>query len=258
MRSFASALRLGWAICAFPRLSARSLYKNCSLSLATYQMSVSRSSLMAGCRHQKRLRVKSTEAIRWRNDPDISDNLVIVGDLERDRAAGLASVPTIRASEVRHQLLDQLIREAQSRSASAKTVKLLQALKSERVSADLQHLADYAQSLAPSLGISDLDHAVSNLWQLKLLPDRASADVDIRRLRDNAQRVNELRQSDATTIQRLIQQLASQDTGNYEALRLFASTGKTEYLRGLRLDAVRDALRSARADAEDGPTRRRS
>ena len=136
---------------------------------------------------------------------------------------------------------------------SAKTVKLLQAQKSERVSVDLQHLADYAQSLAPSFGVSDLDHAVSNLWRLKLLPDRASADVDIRRLRDNAQRVNELRQSDATTIQRLIQQLASQESGNYEALRLFASTGKREYLRGLRLDAVRDALRSARAEAADRP-----
>jgi hypothetical protein len=193
------------------------------------------------------------EAIRWRNDPDISDNLVIVGDLERDRAAGLASVPTIRAGEVRYQLLEQLIAEAQSRSAHAKTVKLLQAQKSERVSVDLQHLADYAQSLAPSFGVSDLDHAVSNLWRLKLLPDRASADVDIRRLRDNAQRVNELRQSDATTIQRLIQQLASQESGNYEALRLFASTGKREYLRGLRLDAVRDALRSARAEAADRP-----
>lgn len=199
----------------------------------------------------EKVTTKVHEAIRWRNDPDISDNLIIVGDLERDRAAGLASVPTIKASEARHQLLEQLITEAQSRSASAKTVKLLQALKSDRVSVDLQHLADYAQSLAPSFGISDLDHAVSDLWRLKLLPDRASADVDFRRLRDNAQRVNELRQSDATTIQRLVRQLASQDAGNYEALRLFASTGKREHLRGLRLDAVRDALRSARAEVDD-------
>src|SRR4051812_3590097 len=33
------------------------------------------------------------EAIRWRNDPTVADSLVIIGDLERDRAAGLASVP---------------------------------------------------------------------------------------------------------------------------------------------------------------------
>lgn len=191
------------------------------------------------------------EAIRWRNDPEVIDNLIIIGDLERDRAAGLASVPTIRSSEVRHQLLDQLIREALSGSASAKTVKLLQGLKSERISVDLQYLADYAQRLGPSLGVSDLDDAVSSLWLLRLLPDRASADVDLRRLRDNAQRVNELRQSDATTIQRLTRQLASQEAGDYEALRLFASTGRREHLRGLRLDAVRDALRSARAETDD-------
>src|SRR5437899_873125 len=44
------------------------------------------------------------EAIRWRNDPTIPDNLVIIGDLERDRAAGLASVPTVTANDVRIEL----------------------------------------------------------------------------------------------------------------------------------------------------------
>jgi hypothetical protein len=192
------------------------------------------------------------EAIRWRNDPDVSDNLIVVGDLERDRAAGLAGVTAVTASEVRQQLLDQLVAEARSRSASAKTVRLLQALKSERIAVDLQHLADYSDDLAASFGTNDLDEAGATLWRLKLLPDTAPVDVDVRRLRDNAQRVNELRQSDATTIQRLIRQLASQEPGNYEALRLFASTGKREYLRHLRLDAVREALRSARAEIEDG------
>ena len=196
-------------------------------------------------------RIVTTEvydAIRWRNDAEMSDHLVIVGDLERDRAAGLASIPTITAGDVRARLLDELCRDAQSCSASAKTVKLLQALKSDRVTVDIQYLADYAQSLVPTLGTSDLDHAVSDLWRLKLLPDRAAADVDVRRLRENAQRVNELRQSDATTIQRLIRQLTSQDATNYEPLRLFASTGKRNYLRGLQLDVVRDAMRSARSD----------
>ena len=191
------------------------------------------------------------EAIRWRNDPAVSDSLVIIGDLERDRAAGLALITAITGREVRQQLLDQLITEAQSRSAMAKTIKLLQSLKSERVTIDLQHLADYAQNLSPAFGTSDLEEAVSSLWRLKLLPDRASTDIDVRRLRENAQRVNELRQSDATTIQRLIRELANQEAGNYEALRLFASTGNREHLRGLQLDAVRNALRSARAEADD-------
>ena len=190
------------------------------------------------------------EAIRWRNDAEIADNILIIGDLERDRAAGLASIPTITANDVRQELLDQLIGEAQSRSAMTKTVQLLQALKSERVSIDLQYLADYCDNLAPSLGTSDLEEAVSSLWRMKLLPDRASVDIDARRLRENAQRVNELRQTDATSIQQLIRQLSAHESGNYEALRLFASTGKREYLQTLRLDAVRDALRSARAEAE--------
>lgn len=197
------------------------------------------------------------EAIQWRNDPEVTDSLIIVGDLERDRAAGLTIIPTLTASEVRNQLLDQLLADAQTRSASAKTIKLLQSLKYERLSIDLHQLADYAEALAPSFGTSDLDESVSGLWLLKLLPDRASADVDARRLRENAQRVNELRQSDATTIQRLIRQLDSEHTGNYEALRRFASTGRRDYLRGLCLDVVRDALRSARAegddDEDDGP-----
>lgn len=204
-----------------------------------------------GVTSTEKLTTEVYEAIQWRNDPNVSDSLVIVGDLERDRAAGLASVPTLTAREVRHQLLEHLLSDAQTRSASAKTAKLLHSLKSDRVSIDLQQLADYAEALAPSFGTSDLDESVSSLWLLKLLPDRASVDVDVRRLRENAQRVNELRQSDATTIQRLIRQLDSEQTGNYEALRLFASTGKRDYLRGLRFDAVRDALRSARAGGDD-------
>src|ERR1700684_2089311 len=40
-------------------------------------------------------------AILWRNDPNMTDGLVIIGDLERDRAAGLVNVPTITASDVR-------------------------------------------------------------------------------------------------------------------------------------------------------------
>jgi hypothetical protein len=191
---------------------------------------------------------RADEAIDWRNDPTVTDSLIIVGDLERDRAAGLANVPTIKAEEIRQELIDQLVTEAQGRSASAKTVRLLLALKSGRVSVDLGNLADYCDSLAPALGTSDLDEAVSSLWRLKLLPDRASVDVDARRLRENAQLVNELRQSDATTIQRLIRQLTGSQAGNYEAIRLFASTGQREHLRLLRLDAVRDALRSAREE----------
>jgi hypothetical protein len=194
-----------------------------------------------------------SETIRWRNDPDVTDSIVIIGDLERDRAAGLASVPTISGTDVRRELLDQLIKEANRCGASTKTVSLLRALKIERLAMDLQQLADYAQSLLPSFGHSDLELAVTNLWLLKLLPDRVSADVDIRRLRENAQRVIELRQSDASTIQRLILQLGSEDSGTYEALRQFASTGKRDFLKNLKFEAVRDALRTARVVGDSGP-----
>jgi hypothetical protein len=207
---------------------------------------------------RERMTTEVSETIRWRNDADVKDNIVIIGDLERDRAAGLTSVPTISGTEVRRELLEELIKEAIARGASMKTVKLLQVIKAERVGADLQQLADYAQSVQVGLGQSDLELAVSNLWRMKLLPDRVSAEMDSRRLRENSQRVNELRQSDATTIQRLIRQLGTQASGNYEALRLFASTGKRDYLRTLRFDAVREALRSAQLgnDVIPGPVDR--
>jgi hypothetical protein len=203
---------------------------------------------------QQQVTTEVSETIRWRNDPDVTDSIVIIGDLERDRAAGLASVPTISGADVRRELLDQLIREAQRGAASIKTVKLLQALRADRLAVDLQQLADYAQSLQLSFGRSDLELAVANLWLLKLLPDRVSADVDNRRLRENALRVTELRQSDASTIQRLIWQLGSQDSGDYEALRRFASTGERHYLKNLKFEAVREALRSARGVGEPGPS----
>src|SRR5690349_7679767 len=39
------------------------------------------------------------EAIEWRNDPEVTDDLVVIGDLERARASGLGSVPPIRATD---------------------------------------------------------------------------------------------------------------------------------------------------------------
>ena len=41
-------------------------------------------------------------AIEWRNDPNISGPLIVIGDLDRDRASGLADMRTVTGREGRH------------------------------------------------------------------------------------------------------------------------------------------------------------
>jgi len=191
-----------------------------------------------------KLTLQVHEAILWRNDQRMTDNLVVIGDLERDRTAGLSSLPTVTAREVRQRLIRTLTYLARRTAANAKTLKIIDALKNERLNLDLQSLADYCDHLEPHLGTNDLQEACAGFWYLKLLPDRVSADVDIKRLRDNQARVTELRQADATSVQRLIGALSATGSGNYESLRMFASTGRREHLRNLELDAVREAVKA--------------
>lgn len=198
-----------------------------------------------------KLTLEVHEAILWRNDQRVTDNLVVIGDLERDRAAGLSSLPTVTAREVRQALLRQLTIPARRTATSAKTFKIMDALKNERLNLDLQFLADYCDHLEPHLGTRDLEEACAGLWYLKLLPDRVSADIDVKRLRDNQARVTELRQADATFVQRLIGALSTTSSGNYESLRMFASTGRREHLRNLQLEAVRDAVKTTKRSEEE-------
>jgi len=191
-----------------------------------------------------KLTLQVHEAILWRNDQRMTDNLVVIGDLERDRAAGLSSLPAVTAREVRQRLIRTLTYLARRTAANAKTLKIIDALKNERLNLDLQSLADYCDHLEPHLGTNDLQEACAGFWYLKLLPDRVSADVDIKRLRDNQARVTELRQADATSVQRLIGALSATGSGNYESLRMFASTGRREHLRNLEFDAVREAVKA--------------
>lgn len=202
-----------------------------------------------------KLTLEVHEAILWRNDQRMTDNLVVIGDLERDRAAGLSSLPTVTARDVRQALIRQLALQARRKATNAKTEKIIDALTNERLNLDLQFLADYCDHLEPHLGTRDLEEACAGLWYLKLLPDRVSADVDVKRLRDNQARVTELRSADATFVQRLIGALSSTGSGNYESLRMFASTGRREHLRNLQLDAVRDAVKTTKSsEAEDNDT----
>ena len=93
MRWFADASRLGSVICAFRRLSAR--FPCVELLTELSDLSDVRFAIFLDGSEPSSEKVTSEvyEAIRWRNDPDISDNLVIVGDLERDRAARLGQCP---------------------------------------------------------------------------------------------------------------------------------------------------------------------
>src|SRR5690348_7590192 len=46
------------------------------------------------------------QAIDWRNDGSVEDDLVVIGDLERDRASGLSDIPALSPDEIRRELFD--------------------------------------------------------------------------------------------------------------------------------------------------------
>ncbi|WP_262281697.1 FtsK/SpoIIIE domain-containing protein [Micromonospora sp. MA102] len=184
-------------------------------------------------------------AIDWRNEGDPRP-LVVVGDLERDRAAGLRDIPSISISELRSAVFDDLISDLGSQAIPSALLKLLRAFKGLKYLTDVRACAGYSSVLATGeSGAAQI--ARKELWRLGLLPDSHAVDIDAKRLHSNFSTVGKLRGMDASTRQRLIKHLtASQDVsrGDYRALRLFANTGQVAYLAELDLEDVQKALRS--------------
>src|SRR3954471_11263629 len=67
-------------------------------------------------------------AIDWRNDPTVGDDLVVIGDLERERATGLSELPTVPADEVRRRVFEQVIDDLRPAAPPDLLMKLLRAL----------------------------------------------------------------------------------------------------------------------------------
>lgn len=182
-------------------------------------------------------------AIDWRNDAAVTEALVILGDLERDRAAGLSEVTTASADEVRTSLFAQLVKECQTMDPPALLVDLLRALGGMKALTDLRACADYCVSLLPTdAGL--VDRARKELWRLRLLPDTQTTDFDRRVLRRNSETVVKLLSLDATSLQRLMQHVADLGGDRYEAVRRFASTGDPRELEGLEFARVLAALKA--------------
>lgn len=183
------------------------------------------------------------EVIDWRNDPQVEDALIILGVLDRDRAAGLSEIVTFPADEPRSTLFRSLIKECDSLNPPSLFVSLLRALGDLRALTDLRACAEYCESLLPA-DSGTIERARSELWRLRLLPDSKTADFDQRALRRNAETVVRLLALDATSLQRLMQHVGELGPERYEAVRRFASTGDPKQLRLLEYADVLAALKA--------------
>jgi hypothetical protein len=184
-----------------------------------------------------------SEAIDWRNDPQVEDALIILGDLDRDRAAGLAEVITFPADEPRSTLFRSLIKECDSLNPPNLFASLLRALGDLRALTDLSACAEYCESLLP-VDSGTIERARSELWRLRLLPDSKTADFDQKALRRNAETVVRLLALDATSLQRLMQHVGELGPERYEAVRRFASSGDPKQLKLLEYADVFAALKA--------------
>jgi hypothetical protein len=182
-------------------------------------------------------------AIDWRNDADVNEALVILGDLERDRAAGLSEIATFSADEVRATLFKQLVTECQAMDPPTLLLDLMRALGGMRALTDLRACADYCEHLLP-IDAGLVDRARSELWRLRLLPDTQTTDFDQRVLRRNSETVVRLLSLDSTSLQRLMQHVADLGPDRYEAVRRFASSGEAKELEGLEFARVLAALKA--------------
>ncbi|MFC1412826.1 DNA translocase FtsK [Streptacidiphilus sp. N1-12] len=181
-----------------------------------------------------------TRAIHWRNRGYFP--MLILGDLHRNRAQGLAGVPQINEVEIRYGLF-RLLAANQENGVSHKAVQLFDVLRRRNIPLEL--VADYCVALSP-LRPGSGDTARKELWRLGLLPDeRFSQDINLARIQLNEQTVDIIRNADPATLQRLI----AASTPSYARLRTFARQGDRELLKSLNLDEVRGALLSAQSRA---------
>jgi hypothetical protein len=109
---------------------------------------------------------------------------------------------------------------------------------------DLAASADYCESLLP-LDDGAPTRALSELWRLGFLPDKQMQHPDTKRLRANADLIAQLQAMDSTGLQRLIVHLEDLGHSGYEAVRLFARTGRKAHLRALDYSTVIEALKQA-------------
>jgi hypothetical protein len=196
-------------------------------------------------------------AIDWRNDARVDEALLIVGNLERDRAAGLADVPTLRLEDVRRRLFEDLVAEVRHHAVPQLVTRLLRACAEFSMLTDLLACSDYCESLLPVDGTT-AERAKKELWRIGLFPDLHATEIDLRRLQQNTQLVLRVRGMDASTRQRLIRHLGESTDGDYRRdytpLRRFASTGDFKYLVRLDFSEVQNALRSTQQRTKPGST----
>jgi hypothetical protein len=192
-----------------------------------------------------RLTTKVSVAVAWR---DSDGDLLLIGDLEQDRAAGFLRVPILHAGDVQIGLFNRAAEQVSNANLQA----LLRAL-GEHGNLDPADCAEYLAVVAPGTA-QDVERAREALWLLGLVPDLSGDRIDGRRLQDNGALVRKVRAIDRATLRRLISQLAPEDK-SYRALRQFSLDGDRTHLKDLSFDKVQDYVRQAAGSSGKGGTK---
>ena len=176
------------------------------------------------------------QIIAWRNDSSRTNPIVIIGDLDHERASGLADVDCIRSRDVRDTLVADLFSRHDASPGARSTLRALAATE------DVVRTEELAALVSDLSRADDLDMSLAEgLWRVGLLSD---TDLDEAGVRRNAALVARLRSVDAATVTRMVAH-AGADRARYRQLRRFASTGRVEELAGLAQRNVAEALISA-------------
>ena len=125
-----------------------------------------------------------SRVIDWRNDASVDDCILIIGNLERDRASGLADIPTVSLDEVRRKLFLEIAERMKQAQVSQPAMALVRACSDLRVLTNLHACADYCNSLDP-VGAGTAAKVREELWRLGLLPDMSDGDIGRRKLLQN-------------------------------------------------------------------------
>ena len=189
-------------------------------------------------------------AIDWRNDGTIKEPLLVIGNVQRNRAKGLAQLKLVKLEEIRRRLFTDIAQEMKNKAVPQPAIRLINTCAELRLLTDLAACAEYCESLLPIDGTSAA-RARNELWRLGFLPDPHDKEIDQRRLAQNAELVSRLRSMDASTRQKLIRHVATTAgkaaASNYTPLKKFATTGEVAHLAQLTFEGVAKAVRATQA-----------
>lgn len=188
------------------------------------------------------------EAIDWRDNEDETP-LVIIGDLERNRAAGLQDIRSVKAEAVKRKMLEVVLDVVRENEFPLPLLRVVEVLFADELNG-VSQLAAYGTALVRDPK-SMVTTARADLWRLGLLPDTFTAVMSQSELELNRRLITEIRRSDSRTLAQLARTLQPEEA--YPLLRAYAQNpGRPEHLKDLDFHSVQLAFSKTKARRTTG------